>query len=100
MIKKNLLLSAFYLTLMTPLPAFAFGQKDIMHNENEPALIKADTLRHNKDDNVVIASGNVEVVQGKRILMADRIEYHQTTDKIIAKGNGIQPSNHGWAVTI
>lgn len=87
MIKHNLLSTAICLSLLMPLPANALGGNGIQHDENEPALIKADSLRHNKDNNVVTASGNVEVVQGKRILMADTIEYYQETDTIIAKGN-------------
>jgi LPS-assembly protein len=52
-----------------------------------PALFKADRVRHDRDLGLVIATGNVEVTHGARILLADTLTYNQRTDTVSANGN-------------
>lgn len=55
--------------------------------ENQPSLITADELNHDRDLNTVNARGHVEVDQGGRILLADSLSYNLKQDVIIATGN-------------
>ena len=52
-----------------------------------PALISADEISHDKNLGVVIASGNVEISQGGRILLADTVSYNQRSEVVTASGN-------------
>ena len=53
----------------------------------ERMLLRADQMRHDKDLGIVVASGNVEISQADRILMADVVTYNQRTDIVTANGN-------------
>jgi len=52
-----------------------------------PVLLKADSVRHDRELGIVIAKGNVEVNQGDRVLLADSVTYNQRTDTLDANGN-------------
>lgn len=52
-----------------------------------PVDLSADTFQHDEQSGIVTASGNVELVQGKRILRADTVSYNINTDTVIARGN-------------
>ena len=52
-----------------------------------PAVLQADEVEYQDDDEVVIARGNVEIAQGERILLADEVRYNTRTDVITATGN-------------
>ncbi len=52
-----------------------------------PALFKADNVRHDRELGIVIATGNVEVAHGERVLLADSLTYNQRTDTMTATGN-------------
>ena len=54
---------------------------------NQPVLLQADHMGYDSTNKIVIAQGNVEVVQGETILLADRIVYFQTRNKVQAEGN-------------
>lgn len=54
---------------------------------DQKILFKADKIRHERDLNLIVATGNVEIVQGQRILRADSISYDQKRDLITASGN-------------
>lgn len=56
-------------------------------SDNQPALITADQIVHDRDLNTVTARGHVEVDQGDRILLADTLSYNLKQDVIIASGN-------------
>jgi LPS-assembly protein len=60
---------------------------DIGALENTPALITADELSYDEVNGLVIASGNVEIAQGDRVLLADEVTYNTVTDVVIADGN-------------
>ena len=65
----------------------AFAQRGSMRPSNEPVLIKADQLTHHQDLGSIVATGNVEIVQGDRILLADTVTYSEKEDKVTATGN-------------
>ncbi len=50
-------------------------------------VMRADELTFDRDQNLVIASGNVEVAQGKRVVLADTLTYNQLTGIVTATGN-------------
>lgn len=54
---------------------------------NRPVLITADELRYNREKHQVIAVGHVEISQGDRVVLADRVIYDQNTKIVTALGN-------------
>lgn len=60
---------------------------DVEALENTPALITADELRYDEQNGLVIASGNVEISQGGRVLLADEVTYNSIADIVTAEGN-------------
>ncbi len=52
-----------------------------------PVLMTADELTFDEDLGLATASGNVEIVQGERILNADAVSYNQRDDLVTASGN-------------
>lgn len=52
-----------------------------------PALFGADRIDYDQDLGLVTASGNVEVTQGERTLLADRVTYSEKDGKVTATGN-------------
>ncbi|MBM3567636.1 MAG: LPS-assembly protein LptD [Alphaproteobacteria bacterium] len=48
--------------------------------------LSADRLEHDRELGVVTASGNVELVQGGRVLRADTITYNERLDSAVATG--------------
>lgn len=54
---------------------------------NNPVLLEADNVQYDQGQNIVTASGNVEVVQGGRILRAERLRFFQRTNTVTAEGN-------------
>ena len=53
----------------------------------EPVLMTADDLSFDEDLGTATARGNVEIVQGERILNADSVTYNQRDDIVTASGN-------------
>jgi len=51
------------------------------------ALLQADRVILNKNDERVRAEGNVEISRGERVLMADAITYDRETGVVTAEGN-------------
>ena len=54
---------------------------------DEPASFKADELTHSRDANVVTATGNVKIVQGGRVLRAEKVVYDRAADRMSASGD-------------
>ena len=54
---------------------------------NSPAIFRADELVVDEELGVVVASGNVEIFQAGRILLADSVTYNQRANTITASGN-------------
>ncbi len=67
-------------------PARAVPQPDT-GNSDQPALIQADSVTHNRERNTVTARGDVEIARGGYILRADRIKYNRDEKMVTAIGN-------------
>jgi LPS-assembly protein len=52
-----------------------------------PILFRADRVDHDRELGIVIATGHVEMTQGKRVLLADTVSYNQRRDLVTATGN-------------
>ena len=52
-----------------------------------PFVFKADQLDFDRQNGIVTASGGVEITQGERTLLADKVLYFQRTDTAVAEGN-------------
>ena len=52
-----------------------------------PFLLQADGLQHDRDTDVITASGNVEISQGGRVLLGDAVTYDRRQDILTASGN-------------
>jgi LPS-assembly protein len=52
-----------------------------------PVLLIADRVDYDLEENVVTASGNVEVTRGERRLLADTLRYDRDTEQMDAEGN-------------
>jgi LPS-assembly protein len=63
----------------------AFAQK--VSGTDQPILFKADEVSQDRELGTILARGNVEITQGKRILMADSVSYNQRTETVSASGN-------------
>lgn len=61
---------------------------------NEPVVLEADAMGYDKDQQIVVAIGHVNVAQGAYVVNADKLTYFQQTDKVLAEGNVsvLQPS--------
>lgn len=56
-------------------------------SEDEPVLLEAREIHYDHAAATVIATGNVEVMQGDTILAADRILYFHRENRVVAEGN-------------
>lgn len=55
--------------------------------DDEPVTFESDEVGYDKDNHIVVARGNVQVVQGAYVLNADQITYFQQRDLMKATGN-------------
>jgi LPS-assembly protein len=55
--------------------------------KKEPVMLSANELGYDRAQALVVALGEVEVVQGETIVLADRITYNQNTGEVFANGN-------------
>jgi LPS-assembly protein len=51
------------------------------------AVISADEISYDEAQQLVVASGNVEIAHGERILLAETVRYDQRNDSVAATGN-------------
>ncbi len=81
------------LGLAVCLPWYAIAQDDAAApqpaGQDERVVLEADYVYEVRDENKLVAEGNVEALYQGRILRADRIVYDRTTDKVRASGNVI-----------
>lgn len=54
---------------------------------DERVILEADTVYEIREENSLVAEGNVEALYQGRILRADRLVYNRTTEKVRANGN-------------
>jgi LPS-assembly protein len=65
----------------------AFAQAPGSAEDNQTVIFRADEVSHDRDLGIVVATGNVEMVQDERVLLADTVSYNQRTDVVTATGN-------------
>jgi LPS-assembly protein len=70
-----------------PAAAWAQGNGVGSKGNNQPVLLNADELTYDETLGIVIASGDVELAQGDRLLLADRVTYNEKTNVVTATGN-------------
>lgn len=66
-------------------PAAAATSKN--YPQSGEVLMQADKLTYDSDNEIVTASGHVEIAYDGRVLMADRVTYDQKRDIVTADGN-------------
>jgi LPS-assembly protein len=83
-----LLATALVLPLSQPVQALTSEmEKAGRIDPDTPVLLEATQIDYDSANAIVIARGNVEVVQGGRVVFADMITYNQRTNIVKAKGN-------------
>lgn len=65
-------------------------------SKDEPVLLEANDIHYDHENDVVTASGKVEVVQGETVLIADELIYDQQKNTVYARGNTsiLEPSGN------
>jgi LPS-assembly protein len=54
---------------------------------SQQVVLEADYVYELRDENSIVAEGNVEALYDGRILRADRLVYNRTTERVRATGN-------------
>lgn len=55
--------------------------------DDAPAVIEADSIAYDSQQEIITATGNVSVVQGERALSAQQIQYFVREDRVVAIGD-------------
>lgn len=76
---------AVILMLMVLVPGLSAHAQDF--DPEQPILMTADELSFDQDLGTATARGNVEIVQGERVLNANAVTYNQRDDIVTASGN-------------
>src|SRR5436309_6608617 len=75
--------------LTGPLPSAAQAPGTVTVRTNGDVTILADRIEEVAPDNLLVASGNVEVSRGTTRLLADRVEMNRETGDVVAQGRVI-----------
>ncbi len=67
--------------------AGAQQQQQQLLQAGQELLFTADSIDHDRQLGIVTARGNVEIVQGERVLRADLVSFNQKADLLTATGN-------------
>lgn len=79
-----------------PVPNYWDGKSESGgKSTEEPVDLEADNLINDEGTQIVSAVGNVEMVQGGRILKADKVSYNLRTDQVRASGNVVMSEADG-----
>ena len=81
-IKKSFL-TILFLLLYSVIPDNLLADKI----DNSSYILNANKIINNHKKSVVIAKGDVEIIQGKEVLRADYLEFNKETNTAYAKGN-------------
>jgi len=81
---KNTILLITTLIFFLVISYSSFGDNK---RDDQPFILNANKIINKKEQSLIIAEGNVEIIQGKEVLRADYLEFDRKTDKAIAKGN-------------
>ena len=63
-----------------------------------PSVLTADTLTYDSNNQLITATGDVEISTGSRRLLADQVRYDQRTGKMFANGNVVLIEPNGDAI--
>ncbi len=61
--------------------------KNLYSKDEAPFILNADKIINNNDKSLIIAEGNVEIIQGNEVLRADFLKFDRIKNKAFAKGN-------------
>src|SRR2546428_12664356 len=75
--------------LTGPLPSAAQAPGSVTVRTNGDVTILADRIEEVAPDNLLVASGNVEVSRGTARLVAERVQLHRETGDVVAQGRVI-----------
>jgi LPS-assembly protein len=91
-------ISASLVVATSTAPAFAALQINPVGaaSKKQPVLLRAQQVDYDQQNEVVYASGQVEIMQGDAIVLADAVMYDLKRDQVQAMGNVImlEPSGH------
>ncbi len=68
-------------------PGMSAALPDMQLSADEPVTLEADEVGYDQGNAIVVARGNVEVIQGNYILSAEQITYFQRANLVKANGN-------------
>ena len=64
------------------------SQDKVLENfQRNPIQLHAKSVLYDQHSQIVIATGQVEIIQGKHVLIADQVQYNLRTDTVLASGN-------------
>jgi len=86
-VRRAALAAAAAVAIAAAAPAAAQETTPASGEERQPALVDADQLTFDDALDLVIASGDVELVQGGRRVLADTVTYNRRTGVVTAAGN-------------
>ncbi|MFZ4124881.1 MAG: LPS-assembly protein LptD [Rickettsiales bacterium] len=69
------------------LGAYTAQAQTLAPDGNQPVMMEALEMGYDQKNAIVIARGNVEIVQGDYLLVADKIIYYQNRNLVRAEGN-------------
>ncbi len=74
---------------LNPTPVFprTSVKPNAKYSSKEPVMLTAQDVDYDKEEQIVTASGAVEIVQGEIILLADYVVYDQAGNTVTAEGN-------------
>lgn len=68
-------------------PGITSAMPNMQLNADEPVTLEADEVGYDQGNAIVVARGNVEVIQGDYILNAEQLTYFQRANLVKANGN-------------
>lgn len=77
------------LTCLAAAPVWAQGRGTTVPTAGGEITVFADSLEEIGPDELLVASGNVEVIRGSQRLLADRVEVNRATGEAVAEGRVI-----------
>jgi LPS-assembly protein len=77
----------FLLLIFSPLHSFALPTGNIKQSPNAQTILKADQVDGDRVNNVILASGNVEITRDTSVIYADNVTYNKGGKTIRAIGH-------------
>ena len=97
--RRPVAVSALAAALLLSSAGAGLGQApDPSSPAQSPSVLTSDTLTYDSKNEIITATGNVEISTGQRRLLADEVRYNQRTDKMFATGNVVLIQPNGDAI--